>query len=257
MTNQIQQFPVSTLLLGLFSSLMALGADVSQEKALQQVLIIGDSISIGYTPHVKQMLLAEANVVHNKGNAGPTENGLKNIDEWIGTTKWDSIHFNWGLHDLCYRHPDSKTQGRRDKVNGTISTSLDQYEKNLEILVQRLKKTGAKLIWASTTIVPEDEQGRFVGDDIKYNEVAAKVMAKYGIPINDLHATSKSFTPDTFAGKGNVHFKEDGYKKLAAQVAEKIRMRRLNDPYRLWNQPDDGLASPPQGKKNKIKAAAK
>ncbi len=151
MTNQIRQLFVPILLLALFNSLTSFGADSPQRNELPQVLIIGDSISIGYTPHVKQMLLAEANVVHNKGNAGPTENGLKNIDEWIGTTKWDAIHFNWGLHDLCYRHPDSKTQGRRDKINGTISTSLDQYEKNLEILVQRLKKTGAALIWASTT----------------------------------------------------------------------------------------------------------
>ncbi len=223
MTNQIRQLSIPTLLLGLFSSFLALGADSPQTKEPPQVLIIGDSISIGYTPHVKQTLLAEANVVHNKGNAGPTENGLKNIDEWIGTTKWDVIHFNWGLHDLCYRNPDFKTQGRRDKVNGTISTSLDQYEKNLEILVQRLKKTGAALIWANTTVVPDDEVGRFVGDDIKFNEVAAKVMTKHGIAINDLQAVSRGFAVDTFAGKGNVHFKEDGYKKLAAQVVDKIR----------------------------------
>ncbi len=223
MTILIRLLPFAMLFFGSFDSLLAHGAEALRRDELPQVLIIGDSISIGYTPHVRQTLLAEANVVHNKGNAGPTENGLKNIDEWIGTTKWDAIHFNWGLHDLCYRHPDSKTQGRRDKIKGTVSTSLDQYEKNLETLVQRLEKTGAVLIWANTTVVPEGEEGRFVGDDIKYNEVAARVMAKHGIAINDLHAVSNNFTPDIFAGKGNVHFKEDGYKKLAAQVAEKIR----------------------------------
>ena len=214
--------PLPLVLLGLFSSsLIASGEEFQPpKKELPQVLLIGDSISIGYSPHVKQLLHAEASVVHNKGNAGPTENGLKNIDEWIGTTKWDVIHFNWGLHDLCYRRPESKTQGNRDKVKGTVSTSLEQYEKNLENLVQRLKKTGAALIWATTTVVPEDEEGRFVGDDIKYNAVAARVMSKHGIAINDLHATSKGFAPEAFAGKGNVHFKEEGYKKLAVQVVD-------------------------------------
>ena len=226
MTRLYRFLPIPFMLLGLFAySLIASGTEPQPpKKELPQVLLIGDSISIGYTPHVKQLMQAEANIVHNKGNAGPTENGLKNIDEWIGTTKWDVIHFNWGLHDLCYRHPESKTQGKRDKVKGTVSTSLAQYEKNLEILVHRLKKTSATLIWATTTVVPEDEEGRFVGDDSKYNAVAARVMKTHAIAINDLHATSKGFAPEAFAGKGNVHFKEDGSKKLAGQVADKIRV---------------------------------
>ena len=113
-------------------------------------------------------------------------------------------------------------QGRRDKVNGTITTTLEQYEKNLDKLVTRLKKTDAKLIWAHTTVVPEKEAGRIVGDDKKYNDVAARIMQEYGVTINDLHSLSKAFPFEDFKKPGDVHYTMDGYKKLAEQVADKL-----------------------------------
>jgi hypothetical protein len=192
-------------------------------NSLPHVLIIGDSISIGYTPYVTEMLKDKAIVKHNDGNAQHTSTGLKLLDQWIGTTKWDVIHFNWGLWDLCYRNPESKVQGNRDKVKGTVTTSIEQYERQLDQLALRLKNTGATLIWAHTTVVPEGEAGRVVGDDVKYNEVAARVMKKHGIVINDLHTLTKGFAPDLFAGPGNVHYAKDGYRKIAAQVADTIR----------------------------------
>ena len=201
-----------------------LGCSVhAAEKKRPKVLIIGDSISIGYTPHVTRILAKEAMVKHHRGNAGHTGMGLKQLDQWVGKTKWDLIHFNWGLWDLCYRHPKSKVQGRRDKVRGKITTSLEQYEKNLDQLVTRLKKTGAKLIWAHTTFVPEKEAGRKVGDDKKYNDVAARVMKRHGVKINDLHKLTSGFSADLFTQPGNVHFKEQGSKEIAQQVAAEIR----------------------------------
>lgn len=203
------------------------GTLVAQEKpvrpTLPKVLIIGDSISIGYTPAVIELLKGEADVERVKGNCGDTRAGLEKLKKtWLGDTKWDVIHFNWGLHDLCYRNPEAKEQGNRDKVKGTISVPLDQYEKNLDVLVGQLKETGAVLIWAATTVVPEDEAGRIVGDDIKYNAVAAKVMQKHGIAINDLHALSKGFA-GKYSKPGNVHYDQEGSGKLAEQVAASIR----------------------------------
>ncbi|QDU47912.1 SGNH/GDSL hydrolase family protein [Gimesia panareensis] len=190
---------------------------------LPHVLIIGDSISIGYTKPTIELLKGVADVERVKANCGDTQRGLKNLKRWLGKTDWDVIHFNWGLHDLCYRHPDSKTQGHRDKVNGTISVPLDEYEKNLEALVQQLEKTGATLIWATTTPVPEGEAGRVVGDDLKYNEVATKIMKQHGIKIDDLHKLALSFDASLWAGPGNVHFKPAGSAKLAKQVASEIK----------------------------------
>lgn len=192
-------------------------------KDLPKVLIIGDSISIGYTPYVKRQLKDEATVSRNPGNAAHTGTGLEKIDAWLGDTRWDVIHFNWGLHDLCYRNPKSKNQAGRDKVNGTLTTTLEQYEKNLDQLVTRLAKTGATLVWASTTIVPGGEPGRIAGDDKKYNEAAARVMKKHGVVTNDLHSLSATFTTTHFVEKGDVHYLPAGYQKLGTQVAESIR----------------------------------
>ena len=195
---------------------------IKSDSSLPNVLLVGDSISIGYTPLVIKKLKGKANVSRVKTNCGDSKKGVKLMKKWLRDTKWDVIHFNFGLHDLCYRHPDSKVYGHRDKVKGKIGVPIDQYEKNLEKIVQILNKTGAKLIWASTTVVPEKEAGRFVGDDAKYNAVAEKVIKKYNVQINDLYAVSKKFDKSLFKKPGDVHFKRRGSQKLADQVCSEI-----------------------------------
>lgn len=214
----MKKFRTTLLLLVTITCHALLAAEPPVEATLPKVLIIGDSISMALTPHVAKQLEGKAVVKHHKGNAQHTGTGLKKLDQWLGNTKWDVIHFNWGLWDLCYRHPKSKVQGKRDKVNGTLTTTLEQYEKNLDVLAARLKKTDAKLIWAHTTVVPEGEAGRIVGDDLKYNEVAAKIMKKHGITINDLNSLSRKFSPELFSKPGDVHYTQDGYQQIAAQV---------------------------------------
>jgi hypothetical protein len=86
-----------------------------------------------------------------------------------------------------------------------------------------MKKTGATLVWASTTLVPEGEAGRIAGDEKKYNEVAARVMKKHGIAINDLHALSATFGPELFVRAGDVHYKPAGYQKFGTEVSSVIR----------------------------------
>ena len=206
-------------LLFLLLAILTTGLDA---KDLPRALLIGDSISIGYTPHVVTALKGKVEVSHHKGNAQHTGTGLKMLDRWIGGKQWDVIHFNWGLWDLCYRNPVSKVQGRRDKVRGTLTIPLKQYEKNLDQLAVRLKKTKAKLIWAHTTTVPKGEAGRKLGDDDRYNEAAARIMKKHGIEINDLNALSDSFPAGLFTAPGNVHFKAEGSRRLGQAVAEKI-----------------------------------
>ena len=206
-------------LLFLLLAILTTGLDA---KDLPRALLIGDSISIGYTPHVVTALKGKVEVSHHKGNAQHTGTGLKMLDRWIGGKQWDVIHFNWGLWDLCYRNPVSKVQGRRDKVRGTLTIPLKQYEKNLDQLAVRLKKTKAKLIWAHTTTIPKGEAGRKLGDDDRYNEAAARIMKKHGIEINDLNALSDSFPAGLFTAPGNVHFKAEGSRRLGQAVAEKI-----------------------------------
>jgi len=197
-------------------------ADDAREP-LPRVLLIGDSISGGYTDDVKEMLKGEADVERIRGNGQHTGTGLAKLDEWLGDDPWVVVHFNWGLWDLCYRHPESKVQGRRDKVRGAITYELPQYEKNLRELVRRLKATDAKLIWAATTPVPPDEAGRFEGDAARYNAAAAKIMAENDIAINDLHTFILPRMKEVQVAPGNVHFTAEGSKLLAEQVVKSIR----------------------------------
>lgn len=198
------------------------GGAVATDPKLPNVLILGDSISIGYTPVVRDALKGKANVIRPSANCGETRMGLAGIDDWLGDGKWDVVHFNWGLWDLCYRNPDSKTQGNRDKVNGKQAIPLAEYEANLERLVERLKQTGAVLVWASTTVVPEGEAGRVVGDELKYNAAAERVMKKHGVRIDDLHSLTKRFEPELFTKPGDVHYTPGGYGKIGAQAAAAI-----------------------------------
>ena len=151
-------------------------APIKDDPSLPRVLLIGDSISIGYTLPVRALLKGQANVHRPPTNCGPTIRGLAQIDAWIGKSKWDVIHFNWGLHDLKYMGPNGKNLAEPGDEGSHQQVPPAEYEKNLRKLVARLKETGASLIWCSTTPVPEGAKGRVVGDSAKYNEAAAKVM---------------------------------------------------------------------------------
>ncbi|WP_345684360.1 SGNH/GDSL hydrolase family protein [Novipirellula caenicola] len=194
-------------------------ANPEDDPDLPNVLLIGDSISIGYTIDVRKRLAGKADVFRIPSNGKYAAFGCENLDQWLGQRKWDVIHFNWGLWDICYRNPQSKTQGHRDKVNGTLTATPDQYRQNLQQAVARLKQTDATLIWCATTPVPELEAGRKVGDEIKYNLIAESIMKKNGIRINDLHTHALQKLPEIQKQPGDVHFTPAGYAFLAEKVA--------------------------------------
>jgi len=197
-------------------------APVQDVPGLPRVLLIGDSISIGYTVPVQEALQGRANVHRPGTNCGPTSRGVESIDEWLGNGKWDVIHFNFGLHDVRY-FDDGKAS---DAGKGQRQVSDSDYEKNLEQLVARMKKTGAKLIFATTTPVPEGSAGRIKGEEIKYNEIALRVMQKHSVTIDDLYAFALPRLAEIQLPE-NVHFKPEGSKQLANQVAASI-LKALN-----------------------------
>ncbi|MBN1269128.1 MAG: SGNH/GDSL hydrolase family protein [Kiritimatiellae bacterium] len=193
-----------------------------KDPDLPRVLLIGDSISIHYTKAARWALAGRANVYHVCVNAGSTGAAVEEIDEWLKRVEWDVIHFNWGLHDLKYsKHGQLTFRGRQ-------RTPLQEYEKNLHVLVKRLKQTGARLIWASTTPIPEGCRGRRHGDEVRYNHVAARVMKRHRVPINDLHAVVLPAL-ETLQFPRNVHFHAEGYEVLGRAVAEAVKRELPRD----------------------------
>ena len=208
--------------LTLFFILILIWSGCAKHKP--KILIVGDSISLGYTPYVREDLQGIAQVYHNRGNAQHTGTGLDSIETWIGTKDWDIIQFNWGLWDLCYRHPDSKTQGNRDKVHGTITYELEDYGKNLDSIVQWMKaKSDAKLIFVTTTYVPEDEAGRYQEDAIRYNQLAKRIMEENGVVINDIYEASRRIHRHYGKDSGDVHYLPEGYQALAKEITDFLK----------------------------------
>ena len=186
--------------------------EVPDQPGLPRVLLIGDSISIGYTIPVRELLKGKANVHRILTNGADTKNGLAHLAEWLGTGKWDVIHFNWGLHDL------------KVEAEGGRQVPLEQYRQNLGELVERLNHTGARLIFATTTPVPDSPKlspKRMSADVMSYNLVARKIMQASGVPIDDLYGLALPKLAEIQLPE-NVHYKPEGYQVLAEQVAAGI-----------------------------------
>lgn len=197
-------------------------AQIEDVPGLPRVLLIGDSISMGYTLDVREMLKGKANVHRIPTNGGPTSRGITEIPKWLGDKEWDVIHFNWGLHDLKFITDDPSKRVDPKSPGAHWQVSLEDYEKNLASLVKTMQATGAKLIWCNTTPVPKgsEPQGRIEGEEQKFNAAAARVMTAAGIPTNDLrtHALAR---PELQL-PANVHYTPEGYRYLAEKVAAVI-----------------------------------
>jgi len=112
-----------------------------------KVVIIGDSISIGYFSFVENELNKKATLCHNPGNAQHTGTGLKNIKSWIESEHWGIIQSNRGLWDLSRIHKGSLKSGHQPKEFAQAIYSLEEYGKNPDSLVYILESTNAKLIF--------------------------------------------------------------------------------------------------------------
>ncbi len=174
------------------------------------MLLIGDSISMGYTFR-PQRLKGQGQRPRIPINGGPTSRGVANLDKWLGDGRWDVLHINFGLHDIVPM-PDRPHQ-----------VEIEDYEKNLRVIFEKAKATGATVIWCSTTPVPDpvDNPKRKSADVIAYNEVAAKVAAEFELRVDDLYAYALPHL-DEWQRPQNVHFTAEGSEALADQVAKVI-----------------------------------
>ena len=187
-------------------------APIADVPGLPRVLIIGDSVSMGYTLPVRALLKDKANVHRITQNGGATSVGLANLARWLGDGKWDVIHFNFGLHDA------------KLLPEGNHHAAPDGYAQNLRTIVKQLRATGAKLIWATTTPVPDGgilSPIRRFGDIGAYNAAAKKVMEENGVAIDDLGAAVQ---PEVarLQNPHDVHFSREGSQFLAERVAASI-----------------------------------
>jgi len=176
---------------------------VDDVPGLPRVLLVGDSISRGYTLPVRHALAGRVNVHRAPENCGATERGLQKMDLWLGDGHWDLIHFNFGIHDRA--------------------RSEDLYRTNLEQIVDRLQKTGAKLVWARTTPAPDGTNAENFTAALcdRLNRVADDVMRRRNVAIDDLYNEVLPRQKE-LQQANNVHFTDAGYEVLGGKVAGMI-----------------------------------
>lgn len=187
---------------------------VEDDPLLPRVLIIGDSISVGYTSYVRQALAGKANVHRAPANCGYTYNVSHDIEDWLGTGKWDVIHFNFGIHDR--------------------NTPIAAYEHNLVSTIERLRKTGAKLIWGTTTPIPFNSPYGWMTkfSMMRRNAAAKAVMIRYRVEIDDLFVAVDEHL-DVLQRPNDVHFTQAGSKLLGQTVADSITAALAKERQRM------------------------
>jgi hypothetical protein len=129
--------------------------DPEVDPTLPNVLLIVDSISIGYHVDAREALAGKANVYQPNINFGPTTRGLEQIDQWLGDREWDVVHWNFRLHDLKYMGPNGENLADPAEPSSHPQVAIDAYQANIKKLTERIKKQAKIVIWRETTTLPE------------------------------------------------------------------------------------------------------
>lgn len=186
---------------------------------MKRVILIGDSIRMGYEATVRQQLAGVATVVTPGDNGATSDNVVAHLAEWALSRAADVIHVNCGLHDI-----------KAEFGQAARRVPLDRYAENVRFMLTRLRaETDATVIWASSTPVNESAHnaikpfGRFEADVLAYNAAAAEVATELGVAINDLFGVITEAGRDQLLMDDGVHFDRAGSVLLGEHVAECIR----------------------------------
>lgn len=195
----------------------------TENASKRRVLILGDSISMGYTPVVKRLMAKDTLVMRPKENCAGTTKGIASIDKWleIGNGKFDVIWFNFGLHDLKHVQPSGKNSNNPKHLRQAEPAA---YEANLREIVAKLKATGAQLVFATTTPIPKGgvRPHRAIEDSQRYNDIARRVCKDNGVEVHDLYAFAMKHQK-TIQPRADVHFTKEGSQMLGQQVVAGLR----------------------------------
>jgi acyl-CoA thioesterase-1 len=197
---------------------------------LPRVLLIGDSISIAYTLPVRELLAGKANVHRIPVNGTHSKTGRSALTRWLGDSKWDVVHFNFGLHDA-----------KLVASTGEPAVSREAYVDNLKTIAQQLKATGAKVIFATTTPIPQalmaptlmpgplPAKARLFDNIPERNALAAQALKEADITIVDLYSVILP-SQEKLQRKNDVHFTPEGSQVLAQAVADGILAQLPSKP---------------------------
>lgn len=183
---------------------------------MQDVILIGDSIRIGYQGEATNGLADVAYVWGPDENCRDSNNVLGQLDHWVLKRDCDVLHLNCGLHDI-----------KRAKGGEVNQVPLEKYRENLTRIFQRIRdaKPDTTIIWATTTPVierlhnAERDFDRYEQDVADYNAAAREIARSFGLLINDLHGVVERADKGKILLNDGVHYTDDGYRILGEEVA--------------------------------------
>lgn len=196
---------------------------ITDVPGLPRVLLIGDTVSVGYTLGTRKLLEGKANVHRIPQSAGSSQVGAEQVAGWLGARPWDVIHFNFGANDLLI------------SKGGGPDVPRDAYAANLRTIITLLRAHSpqARLIFATTTPIPEiptDARWRFATKEAAaHAEASLKVMQEEKIRVNDLHALVVPQIAELQI-PANIHFRPAGCDLMAKSTAEAVSAALTEKP---------------------------
>ncbi len=181
--------------------------DCANDPALSRILLIGDSISCGYSPVVTRELQGKYHVDRLGTSRSLNDPVLLQATEMtLREFPYRAVHFNNGLHGFHLDGP-------------TYAAALRDYV----ALIRRLAPD-AKLIWASSTPITENGKPDTLAGSNEVvtarNALAAEVMQQAGLPTDDLYSVVID-KPDLRSNDG-YHYNGEGYEALGKAVAQAV-----------------------------------
>lgn len=168
---------------------------------MKNVLLIGDSIRMGYDKAVKETLNGIANVYYPEENCRFAAYVLRYLHEYkalLNGNDLDVLHWNAGLWDNLRL------------LGEDVHTPIDIYRYYLDRICIRIQKVfpNAKVIFATSTQVLSEkmhENFKRYNEEIElYNHAAVEIVKKYGFAVNDLYTVSASLPEE--AHSDPVHY---------------------------------------------------
>lgn len=190
---------------------------------MKKVLLLGDSIRMGYDEYVKELLQDKCEVYYDENDNGRfAAYTLWQANQFFKNYgKFDVVHWNNGYWDMNVEAPMTEAMH-----------PVDEYVHFLKRIIKEIRRNGAEIIFATTTPILKsgaslDNTG--TGMEIsynndwvtKYNEAAKNLMAEESVTVNDLYGL-------TLKGKNYykcddmLHLTEEGYRVCAKQAAKLI-----------------------------------
>lgn len=192
---------------------------------MKKIILLGDSIRLGYQAYVKEALKEAAEVFSPNENCRFAQHTLRLLPEWIN--KWevgediDLVHWNVGLWDVLRLYGDD------------TFTTPEFYEELLKRLVRRMRTLlpNAKLVFATSTSVIESRYENknaclFNADIEKFNDIAVRTLRPLGVGINDLYAITKDM-PESYHSDA-THFNTKEATKVLGDQILRVICKNLN-----------------------------